>query len=72
MSEQNENQPNENQEGENLNPAEPPKTPLEMVREQQAKQQNRQVQERRPESASEVPGHSVPSDRRRHPQRKMG
>jgi hypothetical protein len=60
------------QEGENLNPAELRKTPLDLVREQQAmQQQTREVIENRVESGAEVPGGSKPSDRRKHPQRQM-
>ncbi|HEX8236754.1 MAG TPA: hypothetical protein VF600_12420 [Abditibacteriaceae bacterium] len=60
------------QEGENLNPAEPRKTPLELVKEQQAMQhESREVIENRVESGVEVPGGSKPSDRRKHPQRQM-
>ena len=51
------------------NPAEPEKKPLEMVREQQAKMQNKEVLEERVESHDEVPGGSAPSDIRKHPQR---
>jgi hypothetical protein len=60
------------QQGENLNPAEPQKSPLELVKEQQAmQQQTREVDEIRIETGDEIPGHSVPSDRRHHPQRQM-
>ena len=63
---------NEHQEGENLNPAEPQKTPLELVKEQQAMmQENREAAEQRVESGVDIPGHSKPSDRRKHPQRQM-
>lgn len=46
-----------------------PQTPLEMAREQQAKMQNQEVGEQRVDANADVPGHSVPSDRRHHPQR---
>jgi hypothetical protein len=54
------------------NPAQPEKTPLEMVKEQQARMQNREVLEERVESHAEVPGGSVPSNRRKHPHRQLG
>ncbi len=58
--------------GEELNPAEPAKTPLEQVKELQAAQQsNREHFEQRPDASPEVPGHGKPSDRRKHPQRQM-
>ena len=62
----------DNQETENheQNPA---KSPLELVKEQQRmQQQNREVLDQRVESGDEVPGGSVPSDRRKHPQRQLG
>ncbi|HEX8464758.1 MAG TPA: hypothetical protein VF627_09105 [Abditibacterium sp.] len=70
------NPTNPNQEhsptGEELNPAEPSKTPLQMVKEMQAAQQeNREVLEHRPDASPEVPGAGKPSDRRKHPQRQM-
>jgi hypothetical protein len=65
-------QQHEEQSGENLNPAEPRKTPLDLVKEQQAMQhQTREVIENRVEDGEEIPGHSIPSDRRHHPQRQM-
>lgn len=58
--------------GEELNPAEPQKSPLEQVKEQQAAMQsNREVLEHRPDASPEVPGQGKPSDRRKHPQRQM-
>ena len=60
------------QQGENLNAAEPRKTPLEQVKEQQAMQQeSRDAVEHSPEATDEIPGHSIPSDKRHHPQRQM-
>ena len=48
----------------------PAQTPLELVREQQSiKQHNKEVAEERVDATSEIPGHSIPSDIRRHPQR---
>ena len=72
MSEQNPvNHPHPPQ-GEELNPAEPTQSPLEMVKElQAAKQQNREVTEHRPDASPEVPGAGTPSDKRHHPQRQM-
>ena len=47
-------------------------TPLEAVRQNQAMaQQNRDVAEQRIDPTGEVPGSSIPSDRRHHPQRQM-
>ena len=61
---------NESQEGK---PETPAKTPLEIVREQQAmKQQDREVTQQRNEPSPEVPGMSSPSQIRKHPQRKLG
>lgn len=58
--------------GEELNPAEPAKTPLQQVKETQAAQrQNQEVLEHRPDASPEVPGAGKPSDRRKHPQRQM-
>jgi hypothetical protein len=56
---------------EELNPAnEVAKAPLDLVKEQQSLQQHsRDVVNNRPESDAELPGHGVPSDRRKHPQR---
>lgn len=72
MSEQNPTNQNHTPQGEELNPAEPPKSPLEMVKElQAAQQQNREVTELRPDATPEVPGQGKPSDRRKHPQRQM-
>ena len=63
---------NAEQQGENLNPAQPHKTPLELVKEQQAmQQQSHDAVENRPDHGVEIPGHSEPSDRRKHPQRQM-
>lgn len=47
-------------------------TPLEMVREHQARMQNRGVVDHHFDISTEVPGHSIPSSRRKHPQRQMG
>ncbi len=61
---------NEAQQGENLNPAEPRKTPLEQDHEQQAmKQENREALVDNPARNADIPGHSRPSDARRHPSR---
>ena len=50
----------------------PGQTPLELVKEQQAmQQQNREVAQQRPEHDPEVPGASSPSNKRKHPQRQM-
>jgi hypothetical protein len=56
---------------EELNPAnEAAKTPLELVKEQQArKDQSNEVLNKRPENDEELPGHGKPSDMRKHPQR---
>ena len=49
------------------------KTPLELVREQQAMEQtSREVTEQRPDPSPEVPGQSSPSNIRKHPQRQLG
>jgi len=67
------NQQTEHQQEEHPEHTKPAQTPLEMVKEQQAvKQQNREVSEQRVESSSEVPGHGVPSERRKHPHRQLG
>jgi hypothetical protein len=72
MSEQTPSSQNSMPQGEDLNPAEPSKTPLEMVKELQAvQQQNREVSEHRPDASPEVPGQGKPSDKRKHPQRQM-
>jgi hypothetical protein len=55
---------------EELNPASS-KTPLEQVKEQQAIHSSNQEQARQPDATPEVPGGSIPSDRRKHPQRQM-
>lgn len=58
--------------GEELNPAEPAKTPLQQVKDLQAAQQhNHEVLESRPDASPEVPGAGIPSDKRKHPQRQM-
>lgn len=54
-----------------LDPATSELTSLEKVKAQQAKMQNQEVHEHRVESGAEVPGGSVPSDRRKHPQRQF-
>lgn len=47
-------------------------TPLELVQEQQAMaQQNLEVAQQREEPSPEVPGASIPSAKRHHPQRQM-
>jgi hypothetical protein len=46
-------------------------TPLEKVQEQQAMQQENRDVAQHPDTSPEVPGASVPSDRRHHPQRQM-
>ena len=52
------------------NPATEHKTPLDLVHEQQSRQQkSKEVLNQRPESDAELPGHGVPSDMRKHPQR---
>lgn len=66
---------NENQNGgQNEMPNnEQSKTPLELVREQQAMEQSsREVEEQRPDPSPEVPGQSSPSNIRKHPQRQLG
>jgi hypothetical protein len=56
----------------NLPPEEKGQTPLETVKEQQAeRQENREVTEKRVDTSAEVPGQSVPSDRKHHPQRQL-
>ena len=61
---------NEAQQGENLNPAEPRKTPLEQVHEQQAmEQESREALNDNPNRNDDILGHSRPSDARRHPSR---
>jgi hypothetical protein len=49
----------------------PSKTPLEAVKEQQAMAQENRDVARQPDTSPEVPGASIPSDRRHHPQRQM-
>jgi len=64
QSQGNENQPQDNEQS---------KTPLELVREQQAMEQaSREVTEQRPDPSPEVPGQSSPSNIRKHPQRRLG
>lgn len=48
-----------------------PRTPLEMVREHQAMMHQHRDTMRHPDISPEVPGNSIPSDRRHHPQRQM-
>jgi hypothetical protein len=49
------------------------RTPLEQVKEQQAMQQeSREAMQQRVESGNEIPGHGVPSEMRKHPQRRLG
>ena len=72
----NENQPeNIQQDAIDNHPAadKPGQTPLQAVKAQQAAmQQNKEVQELRPDAVTEVPGTGIPSNRRKHPQRQMG
>jgi hypothetical protein len=49
----------------------PVKTPLKAVKEQQAMAQENRDVARQPDPSPEVPGASIPSDRRHHPQRQM-
>ena len=44
-------------------------TPLEKVKQQQAQMQNKEVEEQRVDADAEIPGHSIPSEIRKHPQR---
>ncbi len=72
MSQQNPTNPNHAPQGEELNPAEPAKTPLQQVKEQQAmQQQNLEATQQQTDTTPEVPGQGKPSDRRHHPQRQM-
>ena len=72
MSQKNANDQNHTPQGEELNPAEPQKTPLELVKEQQSmKAHNLEIAQGRPDLQAEVPGQGIPSDRRHHPQRQM-
>lgn len=49
-----------------------PKTPLDLVHEQQAMQQeSRDALNKRPDHNVDIPGHSEPSDKRKHPQRQL-
>lgn len=61
------NTPQHNREGEQ-NTA---RTPLEMVREHQAMLHQHHDTTHHPDTSPEVPGNSIPSDRRHHPQRQM-
>jgi len=54
-----------------LDPATSELTSLQRVKAQQARTQNREVHDQRVESGAQVPGGSVPSDRRKHPQRQF-
>jgi hypothetical protein len=57
---------------ENNGAEETPKTPLELVREQQSmNQKSRAALDNRPDHNVDVPGHSEPSDKRKHPQRQL-
>lgn len=57
----------------NLQPAKPDQSPLKQVKEQQAaRQENKEVEEKRIDTTPEVPGDSIPSDRKHHPQRQLG
>lgn len=47
------------------------RTPLEMVRAHQAMSRQHHDTTHHPDTSPEVPGNSVPSDRRHHPQRQM-
>lgn len=62
-----------NREHEELNPAnETQKTPLDLVREQQSTHQHSQdVLNKQPQADSDLPGHGIPSDKRKHPQRQQ-
>lgn len=63
---------NPNSTGENQSEEQPRRTPLDQVQEQQAiAQQNLEVTQQREEPSPEVPGHSNPSNRRKHPERQM-
>lgn len=49
-----------------------PKTPLEIVQENQAmKDKSHEVEQQRPEPSPEIPGGSKPSTIRHHPQRQL-
>ena len=70
MTQDNNQQNNQQADDHEQNPA---KTPLELVKEQQAmQQQNREAIEQRAENTPEVPGAGAPSNRRKHPQRQLG
>ena len=57
----------------NLPPAKPDQSPLEQVKEQQAaRQQNKEVEEKQIDTTPEVPGKTIPSDIKHHPQRRLG
>lgn len=72
MNEPNPVNPNHAPQGEELNPAEPAKTPLQQVKEQQAmQQQNLEATQQQTDTTPEVPGAGKPSDKRHHPQRQM-
>ncbi len=59
-------------EGEELNPAEVQKTPLEQVHEQQSlRQKSHDSSEKTPDTTPEVVGQGAPSDRIHHPQRQL-
>lgn len=48
------------------------KTPLELVKEQQAMKQENREAEQNVDADPDVPGQSSPSNIRKHPQRKLG
>ncbi len=67
-------QPSQNHapQGEELNPAEPQKTPLQQVHEQQALQQkSRGSSQQTPDETPQVVGQGAPSDKIHHPQRQL-
>lgn len=58
--------------GDELNPAEPSKTPLEQVHEQQSiRQKNLESSQKQPDITPEVVGQGAPSDKIHHPQRQL-
>lgn len=69
-----ENSSNQNHEisGDELNPAEPQKTPLEQVHEQQSiRQKSLEASQQKPDVTPEVVGQGAPSDKIHHPQRQL-
>ncbi len=66
------NQENHQISGEELNPAEVQKTPLEQVHEQQSiRQKNLESSQKTPDTTPEVVGQGAPSDKIHHPQRQL-